>query len=62
MSIRSRYKMSGIPKPTTHIDRAELQRVANMLPKSGTIDGVRWELDFGDMVRRILFELDTKKG
>lgn len=46
--------------PTTTIERAELQTVANMLPKSGTIDGVRWECDFADLVRRVLYELDTK--
>ena len=44
---------------TTAIDRAELQRVANLLPKSGTIDGKSWKLDFGNMVRRVLFDLDA---
>lgn len=53
--------MVDIPKSTTHIERAELQRVANLLPKEGTLDGVKWECDFTDLVRRILFELDTKE-
>ena len=46
-------------KPTTAIERAELQRVANLLPKSGTIDGAKWECDFADLIRRVLFELDA---
>lgn len=39
-------------------ERGELQRIANGLPKSGTLDGKHWELDFGHMVRRVLYELD----
>ncbi|KKN84491.1 hypothetical protein LCGC14_0289530 [marine sediment metagenome] len=40
---------------TTAIDRAELQRVANLLPKSGA----GWKFDFGNMVRRVLWDLDA---
>lgn len=46
-----------IPSPTTAIDRAELQRVANMLPKA-QIDGVDKPYDFGQMVRCVLFDFD----
>ena len=46
-------------EPTTAIERAELQRVANLLPASGTLDGVKWECDFAGLIRRVLYELDT---
>lgn len=46
-----------IPEPTTPIERAQLQEVANMLPR----DAAGKMYAFGSMVRRVLWELDARE-